>query len=335
MKRTAFTLIELLVVIAIIAILVALLIPAVQKVRESANKTTCSNNLHQLGVALHNYNQDRKQFPSADFNPNVYGPSALVFLLPYIERQDLFEEIKLTDASGATLSGDLPDDQAGETPIEMLLCPSDYQSASGTTQLAWTNYHTNHGSWVGVTKKWDGVFGPNGVVISGVPAAPFVTIAMITDGTSNTAAIAEVCRGPYTPTPSPAADPRTDCFEGGSPPRTSLAAAQAYLLAKNWQTATVGAASWVNWRYRGYPWREGSIWRSGYNHLLPPNSPCWYTNGDWWQLVTPASSFHSGGVNVLFADGAVHFVNTGVTPAVWAAAGTRNGNDVTDFSQID
>jgi prepilin-type N-terminal cleavage/methylation domain-containing protein/prepilin-type processing-associated H-X9-DG protein len=335
MKRRGFTLIELLVVIAIIAILIALLIPAVQKVREAANKTQCQNNLHQLGVALHNYYGDKKQFPSASYNPNVYGPSALVFLLPYIERQELFMAVNLNDASGATLSGDLPDDMVGETPLEILLCPSDPQGAWTTTQLAWTNYHTNHGSWVGVAKRWDGLFGPNGSVISGVPAAPFVKTSMITDGASNTAAIAEVCRGPYNATPNPVADPRTDCFEGGSPPTSSIANAQAYLQGLNWRTATVGASSWVNWRYRGYPWREGSIWRGGYNHLLPPNSPCWYTNGDWWQLVTPASSFHAGGANVLFADGAVHFVIDGISAAVWVSAGTRAGNDQTDFSFID
>src|SRR5712692_3069036 len=80
------------------------------------------------------------------------------------------------------------------------------------------------------------------------------------------------------------------------------------------------------WRYRGYPWAEGNIWRGWYNHLLPPNSPCWRT-GDWWQLVSPASSFHTGGVNVLLADGSVRFIAESVSADVWHAAGTRAGGE--------
>ena len=81
------------------------------------------------------------------------------------------------------------------------------------------------------------------------------------------------------------------------------------------------------WNWRGYPWREGSVWRNGFNTLLPPNKPCYRPNGQWWELVTPASSYHPGGVNACFADGSVRFVSEAIDPDVWAAAGTRAGGE--------
>jgi len=70
------------------------------------------------------------------------------------------------------------------------------------------------------------------------------------------------------------------------------------------------------WRYRGYPYTEGSMWRSMYNHLLPPNSPCWYP-GSYGNMVAPAGSRHPGGVMALMGDGAVHFVKSNIDPLVW------------------
>src|SRR3954451_8534359 len=101
------------------------------------------------------------------------------------------------------------------------------------------------------------------------------------------------------------------------------------LKAMNWQTAQLAGPGWggSGWRWRGYPWREGSIWRGGYTHLLPPNSPCWRTNGDWWQLVSPTTSFHPGGANVVLCDGSVRYVPENIDGAVWEAAGSRNGGE--------
>ena len=105
-KRSAFTLIELLVVIAIIAILIALLLPAVQQAREAARRTQCKNNLHQLGLALHNYHDVYNQFPITCFNNSGPGlnwsdssrGTYLVRLLPYIEQAALFNALNFGSA---------------------------------------------------------------------------------------------------------------------------------------------------------------------------------------------------------------------------------------------
>src|SRR5207253_1924076 len=81
---------------------------------------------------------------------------------------------------------------------------------------------------------------------------------------------------------------------------STVVAARNTLKGLNWQTSNLAGNSigWGNsWRYRGYPWREGSVWRHGYTHLLPPNSPFWLNNSDWWQLATPASTYHPGGAS--------------------------------------
>jgi prepilin-type N-terminal cleavage/methylation domain-containing protein/prepilin-type processing-associated H-X9-DG protein len=325
MKRRAFTLIELLVVIAIIAILIALLVPAVQKVREAAARAQCSNNLKQLGVALHNYHGVFSILPAASKNAATWGPSPLEVLLPFIEQQDIANLWSDANASGGSTDG-TTNDNVGEYRVAIYLCPADGQTADGTTTFGWTNYHSNYGTYVTVEGHWDGVFGPNFPVNSYAPM-PGIRLTDITDGTSQTAAMSEVCRGPYNA--GDPFDPKADCFDGPNIPATStLAAARAQLLALNWKGSNLAGNSigWGNtWRYRGYPWREGSIWRTGYTHLLGPDQVCWLTNGDWWQLVTPSSSWHNNGVNSLFADGSVRFINDTIDPNVWTAVGSRNG----------
>jgi prepilin-type processing-associated H-X9-DG protein len=172
---------------------------------------------------------------------------------------------------------------------------------------------------------WDGVFGPNfpstTIAKGAASLRPPVRITDITDGASNTALYAEVCLGPNT---SVTRDKRRDCYEFGALTQTNAATARASLQAANPQTAGSAGGGWY---YRGYPWREGSIWRHGYTHLLPPNSPCWRVNSDWYQLVSPASSFHSNGANVAMADGSVRFVSDSVSPDAWTAAGSRSGGE--------
>lgn len=324
-RRPGFTLVELLVVIAIIGVLIGLLLPAVQKVREAANRTKCQNNLKQIGLAVHNHNEVFGSFPAGcSLTWGSWGWSPHGQILPFIEQDGLYRIINFTQGPYASVNAAALSQQP-----RIFICPSDAFAGSpnfwlgGSSFYGFTSYHPNAGTWVTAT-KWDGVFGPGADSAGGAPALPAVKIADILDGTSNTVCFAEVAIGP-TGTNWPAT-PRTDCFNGGTVPST-VAGARAALVSKDWTTAGYAGGWSPPWRYRGYPWHEGNVWRNWYNHLLTPNSPCWQANGDWWQLVSPASSYHNSGANVVLCDGSVRYVGNDVDPNVWIAAGTRAGGE--------
>lgn len=317
-RRTAFTLIELLVVIAIIAMLVGLLLPAVQKVREAASKTDCTNNLKQIGLALHNYEFDRKVFPGGGSGA-LFGPafsnrySAHTHLLPYLEQQNVYQTIEFENSPQHTSN-----DPARGQIEKIFLCPSDPQSV---TPAGWSgcSYPANYGT--GIT------WGQNAAGANGVfyflhsPTEKGTRLTDLKDGTHCTVAFGERLMGDWS---NAIVTEKSDLFHPKNPmPQNADEAYQAC------QALDVSDLS-NQWRsdFGGY-WLTG--WHMTlYNHASPPNTrSCAYPQN--LAMTMTSSSGHSGGLNVLMCDGSVHFVNNGINLSTWRAIATRNGSEVANW----
>ncbi len=181
--RLAFTLVELLVVIAIIGILISLLLPAVQAAREAARRMSCSNNLRQMGIGLHNYHSALRCFPPGSIEPRLgansqgrqFAWSAL--LLPYVEQQPLYEKIDFG------LAFDDPENaEAAATVVAMYLCPSTPRRSKLNDDRGPTDYGGIYGERITGRNN-----PPGGTMLYNDP----VSIAEISDGTSNTLIVSE------------------------------------------------------------------------------------------------------------------------------------------------
>jgi prepilin-type N-terminal cleavage/methylation domain-containing protein/prepilin-type processing-associated H-X9-DG protein len=289
-RRRAFTLIELLVVIAIIAVLIGLLLPAVQKTRAAAGRLRCQNHLKQIGIAMHAYHDRENSFPpgystAVNDDDEDLGPGWgwAAYLLDDLEQGNLKGQINFSLDIGAPANA-----AARVQSLSVYLCPSDnppltFVPGNVTVELASANYVAVFGSPRIVEEPGDadGIFYRNSRT----------RILAITDGTSNTLMIGE---------------------------------RSARLANSSWTGALLHSVVIPN---STTTWGEGTppvlcLGRVGWgtvddNHT--PNNP---TNS-----VEDFSSLHVGGANFLFADGSVHFIRNSIDVTVWHALGTRDGGE--------
>jgi prepilin-type N-terminal cleavage/methylation domain-containing protein/prepilin-type processing-associated H-X9-DG protein len=321
--RTAFTLIELLVVIAIIAILIGLLLPAVQRVREAAARTRCANNLKQIGLAIHNFESTNGYLPpsgsgyTAVSTAYFSGESFSVFarILPYIEQSNLYQ---LVDLNRSALNQPAVTGQR----IAVFLCPSDPNDKPrpGSPPAYPCTYGANWGDWFAQNYR-TGQFGNGAFPPVSYPSQRGLRLAEITDGTASTVGFAEVSAGgAYLVSPSAPAS---------MPPPSS----PSDLLALGGTFANGGAHT---------SWADSLAVQTGMTFAFPPNTAIPYLNAadgvtydvDWtggtqvYYAAFNARSYHSNGVNALFMDGSVRFITNAIPQATWRALGTRNGGEV-------
>ena len=340
MARRAFTLIELLVVIAIIAVLIGLLLPAVQKVREAANRMKCQNNLKQLGLAAHNYHDVNHKFPvgvrmpyaQAGNDPltgglgNPFGPNWAVYLLPYFEQDNLFRQANVSAYPGVADPNNLAAyDRTWRVvrgqSIPTLLCPSDRGDADQFTdpngrlpEAGWAR--GNYACSGGTADSDHHIRGDNAVgnqPYPGMSKGPVMSIdfgtslTSIPDGSSATFLFHEVRIGVN-------ANDYRGTWALGFPGASVVVAGRDTNPTPNDRTDDADEIETCSTF-----WYPGIGTRDGMGCRPDPNN---------WGMAAQARSRHPGGVNSCFCDGHVQFVKDTVSQRTWVLLQSTNDGQI-------
>ncbi len=349
--RAGFTLVELLVVTAIIAILVSLLLPAVQSAREAARRTSCANNTRQVALATLNFESSSGYFPPSrtlaflDSNGNALNNATgatkaasggawgtFARILPYIEEGSLYKDIDFSHANGSLLLPGSSTIFLQEARIGSYICPSEQNDTLAVNNNSYPgNYAVNLGTWF----AYDPITntGGNGSFYCNSQLTP----GNFTDGLSKTLMIAEVKA--YTPAVTGAS--YTDAT---MPAMAANPAAVAGMIPAGLSSSKLGPTLQQNLGH--VEWGSGRSLEVGFTTTFTPNTVVPYTdsagnhydidfnNVNEGSLTLPtfgpmtARSYHVNGVNVAFMDGSVHFVANLVDWATWQALSTRAGEEV-------
>lgn len=343
-RRRAFTLVELLVVIAIIGILIGMLLPAVQSVREAARRIACANNCRQIGLAALNYESAFGGFPPSWLQPTqgteAAGWSVQGQLLPYIEQANVSSNIDFSISYRAVgdieVGGQLVD--LASLRIPTYLCPSEIRDevrldSAGEPENYPLNYVANAGVWFVYGGTAGGQTGNGSLQVD-----KMTSFAQISDGSSNTMLFSEAKA--YTPYfrngDSAPMDPPSNPAEIAGLPNDGRGEVDTI--------RQTGHTEWV----------DGRAHHSSFTAVFTPNTLVPLTDGvitldvDWTShqegrdgaddpiptfAAITARSFHVGGVNVTNADGSTRFVNDNIDLVAWRSLATRNGGEVNSEGQ--
>ena len=311
-RRAGITLIEVLVVVGIVAVLVAILIPAVSAVRESARRQACANNMHQIGTALNTYTTTFNVLPSGISGK---GYSVHSTMLPFLGQQSLFNSLNYQLDAAFNKGLGKANSTAAFTSLATFNCPSERNL--GEKSFATTNYAANGG--FGVLK-----YGFNGVFIDGTggdSSYNMIGYHAISDGTSHTAAFTEWVLG------TARKDVESGMVAVFKLPKNTVEGAY-----ENFVQNCIDLNEFTTKQARSKPceWVDGTYGNSIVHFAIKPNGhSCMNGNSLAFGAIT-ANSYHSGGVNTLFLDGHISLIPSSINASSWRALSTRSGAEVVD-----